>query len=188
VHGGFIVGFDSDPPAIFDRQIRFIQESGIVTAMVGMLMALRGTKLHRRLQEEGRLLGSASGNNTAIALNFIPKMDPEVLIEGYRQILDNIYLPKNYYRRVISLLKEYQPLHLGKFHLQRGYLGALFKSILFLGVIGKERFHFWKLFFWSLARRPRLFPLAITYAVYGFHFRKVAENIKGNGMFDGKDV
>jgi radical SAM superfamily enzyme YgiQ (UPF0313 family) len=188
VHGGFIVGFDSDPPGIFDRQIRFIQESGIVTAMVGVLTALRGTRLHKRLHREGRLLGAATGNNTAIALNFIPRMNPDALIGGYRKVLDTIYAPKNYYSRVIGLLKEYRPAHLGKFHLQRGYVGALFKSILFLGVIGRERIHFWKLFFWSLARRPRLFPLAITYAIYGFHFRKVAEKISGSGMFEGDEA
>lgn len=188
VHGGFIVGFDSDSPAIFDRQIRFIQESGIVTAMVGVLIALRGTRLYERLHREGRLLGNATGNNTSVTLNFIPRMKTDVLIGGYRSILDTIYSPKNYYQRVIRLLREYRPMHLGKFHLQPGYIGALFKSILFLGVIGKERLHFWKLFFWSLARRPRLFPLAITYAVYGFHFRKVAEKIRGRGMFDGNDA
>ncbi|OGU25028.1 MAG: B12-binding domain-containing radical SAM protein [Geobacteraceae bacterium GWF2_54_21] len=181
VHGGFIVGFDSDSPDIFDRQIRFIQESGIVTAMVGVLIALRGTRLYQRLLREGRLRGNATGNNTAISLNFIPRMDLRELISGYQAILGAIYSPKNYYRRVISLLKEYNPSHPGKFHLQPGYVGALFKSILFLGVIGMERLHFWKLFFWSLMRRPRQFPLAITYAIYGFHFRKIAEKISENG-------
>jgi radical SAM superfamily enzyme YgiQ (UPF0313 family) len=182
VHGGFIVGFDSDPPAIFDKQIRFIQESGIVTAMVGMLTALRGTRLYLRLDREGRLLGDASGNNTAIALNFTPRMEAKLLIGGYRRILDTIYAPKNYYHRVICLLREYRPQHLGKFHYQPGYLGALFKSMLFLGVFGRERFYFWQLFFWSLAKKPRLFPLAITYAVYGYHFRKVAEKINWKGQ------
>jgi radical SAM superfamily enzyme YgiQ (UPF0313 family) len=178
VHGGFIVGFDSDPPSIFERQILFIQESGIVTAMVGLLSAIRGTRLHERLNQEGRLLGDDTGNNMDSDVNFVPRMEVRELIGGYRTILDTIYSPKNYYRRVIRLLREYRPLHLGKFHLQPGYVGALFKSILFLGIIGRERFHYWKLFFWSLARRPRLFPLAITYAIYGFHFRKVAEKFR----------
>ena len=185
VHGGFIVGFDSDPPSIFDKQIHFIQESGIVTAMVGLLSAIRGTRLYQRLSQEGRLLGDDSGNNMDSDINFIPRMELNTLVGGYRTILDTIYSPKNYYQRVIRLLREYQPRHLGKFHLQRGYVGALFKSILFLGVIGRERLHFWKLFFWSLAKRPRLFPLAITYAIYGFHFRMVAEKMKRSGMFDG---
>jgi len=185
VHGGFIVGFDSDPPSIFDQQIRFIQESGIVTAMVGLLSAIRGTRLHQRMILEGRLLGDETGNNMDSNLNFIPRMEVKTLISGYRTILDTIYSPKHYYQRVIRLLTEYRPLHQGKFHLQQGYVGALFKSMLFLGVIGRERLHFWKLFFWSLIRKPRLFPLAITYAIYGFHFRKVAEKFRAGGMFDG---
>lgn len=180
VHGGFIVGFDSDPPTIFDSQIRFIQESGIVTAMVGMLTALRHTRLYQRLEKEGRLVGDTSGNNTATSLNFVPKMEAKALVTGYLSILDTIYAPRNYYRRLMRLFKEYQPLTTAKFHYQRGYLGALFKAMLRLGVIGSERLYFWQIFFWSLARRPRLFPLAITYAVYGFHFRKVTENLKNS--------
>ena len=178
VMGGFIVGFDSDPPTIFDSQIRFIQESGIATAMVGVLTALRGTRLYQRLEREGRLLGDANGNNTAITLNFAPRMEPAALIDGYLAILDAVYLPRNYYRRVISMFKEYRPLHQGSFHYQRGYAGALLKSMLRLGILGRERVYFWQLFFWSLVHRPRLFPLAITYAVYGFHFRKVAQQLK----------
>jgi radical SAM superfamily enzyme YgiQ (UPF0313 family) len=177
VQAGFIVGFDSDSPTIFERQIRFIQESGIATAMVGMLTALSGTKLYQRLVREGRMLEDASGNNTSIATNFVPKMKMELLVNGYRSIIDTIYAPKNYYRRVITFLKDYQPLQRGGIHLKPGYLGALFKSMLILGVLGKERFQYWKLFFWSLFRRPRLFPTAITLAIYGFHFRKVAEKI-----------
>lgn len=188
VHGGFIVGFDSDPATIFDLQIRFIQDSGIVTAMVGVLSALRGTRLYQRLEREGRLLKDSSGNNTAIDLNFVPQMEPAALLAGYQKILDTIYAPKQYYRRVLKLFREYQPRPKARFHLQQGYIGALFKSMLLLGVIGKERRHFWQLVFWSLLRKPRLFPLAITYAVYGFHFRKVAEQLKGCGMFDGSQL
>ena len=91
VHGGFIVGFDSDPPTIFERQIRFIQESGIVTAMVGILIALRGTKLYQRLKLEGRILGETSGNNTESGLNFIPRMDQELLVAGLQNIPDDLY-------------------------------------------------------------------------------------------------
>jgi len=186
VQGGFIVGFDSDPASIFEKQIRFIQESGIVTAMVGMLTALRGTKLHQRLADEGRLLRDASGNNTAIALNFVPRMPVDTLIDGYRQILKSIYAPRPYYRRVVTFLKEYRTPP-GGFQPNPAHLRAFFTSILFLGVLGRERFQFWKLFVWSLVRRPRLFPLAITLAIYGFHFRKVAESISASGMFEGKE-
>ncbi len=184
VHGGFIVGFDSDPATIFERQIGFIQESGIVTAMVGVLSALRGTKLYQRLEREGRLLKASSGDNTAIDLNFIPRMQPEALIAGYQHILTTIYAPKPYYQRVINLFREYQPRPQGRYRLQAGYIGAFFKSILVMGVFGKERRHYWKLIGWSLCKKPRLFPLAITYAVYGYHFRKVTEQIMESGMFN----
>lgn len=184
VQAGFIVGFDSDPPSIFEKQISFIQESGIVTAMVGMLTALSGTRLHQRLLREGRLLGSTSGNNTAVSLNFIPSMDPGALISGYRTILTTIYAPRQYYQRVTRFLKLYRPQSHSRFRLKSGYVGAFFKSMLFLGIFGKERFHFWKLFIWSLVRKPRLFSMAITFAIYGYHFRKITEKMSWVSTFE----
>lgn len=184
VQGGFIVGFDSDPPSVFETQIRFIQESGIVTAMVGLLTALRGTRLYHRLNEEGRLLRNATGNNVTTALNFIPRMKMETLIEGYRSILTTIYSPRLYSQRVIGFLKRYRPISRQHLDIRSIRFGALAKSVFILGLLDRGRRHFWKLFLWSLIRRPRQFPLAITFAIYGFHFRKVAESISCTGMLD----
>jgi radical SAM superfamily enzyme YgiQ (UPF0313 family) len=175
VEGGFIVGFDNDPHSIFDRQIDFIQKSGIVTAMVGLLNAPRGTKLYRRLEKENRLLADISGDNTDCSLNFIPKMNRDTLIKGYKQILTTVYSPRYYYQRVRRFLKGFKPMKRRRRLFQFRYVGTVFKSSLILGIIGKERLHYWKLFFWSLLTHPRVFPLAITYAVYGFHFRKIIE-------------
>ena len=188
VQGGFIVGFDSDPATIFERQIRFIQESGIVTAMVGLLTALRGTRLHQRLAAEGRLLATATGNNTDITLNFVPRMNSETLVRGYGTILATIYAPRHYYARLKTFLLEFRPLRKKTINLRWNWSSfrALGTSMLFLGIFGKERFHFWKLFFWSLLRRPRLFPLTITLAIYGFHFRKIAEQVTG-GILDERE-
>ncbi len=184
VQGGFIVGFDSDPVSIFDKQLRFIQESGIVTAMVGLLTALRGTRLYGRLVSEGRLLRETTGNNTALSLNFIPRMNPQSLVNGYRTLLTNIYSPKQYYRRLLLFLREYRPLRRRGFRLKPMHLRALAASFLRLGIFGKERFQFWKLVSWSLLRRPSLFPLAVTLAIYGYHFRKVAEKVTKGAMFE----
>jgi radical SAM superfamily enzyme YgiQ (UPF0313 family) len=109
VMGGFIVGFDSDKPNIFERQIRFIQEAGVVTAMVGLLQALPGTRLFSRLRQEGRILHDASGNNVEASLNFVPKLDREVLVEGYRSLVKRLYTPRMYYRRILTFLREYRP-------------------------------------------------------------------------------
>ena len=173
VQAGFIVGFDKDPAMIFERLIEFIQESGIVTAMVGLLNAPHGTKLYHRMKEEGRLLNSPTGDNTDFSLNFIPKMSPEALLFGYNSILKTIYSPKHYYARVKTFLTGHHPARARSGRLRINYVMAGVKSVVRLGIIGRERYQYWKLFFWTLFRRPRLFPLAITFAIYGFHFRRV---------------
>lgn len=175
VQAGFIVGFDKDPVSIFERMIGFIQESRIATAMVGLLNAPRGTKLYMRLLGENRLVKSVTGDNTDFSMNFIPKMSYEALISGYKKIIETIYSPKFYYTRVKQFLRDYQPTQKKVFHARWSHLKAGMKSVLILGLIGKERFYYWRLFFWSLFRRPRLFPLAITLSIYGYHFRKVFE-------------
>jgi radical SAM superfamily enzyme YgiQ (UPF0313 family) len=176
VQGGFIVGFDNDPPAIFDKLTSFIQESGIVTAMVGLLNAPQGTKLQKRLSTEGRLLKDFTGNNTDFSINFIPHMDPELLMNGYKKILSTIYSPKYYYERVMCFMKDFEPKKKKIFHLNPNYILALFRSMIKLGVIGEERIYYWKLFLWSLFRKPQLFSLAILFTIYGFHFRKISNS------------
>jgi radical SAM superfamily enzyme YgiQ (UPF0313 family) len=174
VQGGFIVGFDNDSPSIFQQQIDFIQKSGIVTAMVGLLQAPLGTQLYKRMQKEDRLVTEFSGDNVDGSTNIIPRMGLESLRQGYREILQQIYAPKPYYERVRTFLSEYRPPRI-KLHLEPQYIMALWRSMYQLGIRGIERIYYWRLFFWTLFRRPRLFPLAITFAIYGFHFRQVAE-------------
>ena len=175
VQGGFIVGFDSDKPSIFQRQIEFIQQSGIVTAMVGLLQAPHGTRLYERMEKEGRLLGDFTGNNTDDTMNFQPKMDPEVLHDGYHHIVRTIYSPREYYRRVRIFLQEYRKSRVVRPSLDLNYLWASVRSMVVQGLAGKGRLEYWKLFFWTLFKRPRLFPDAITFAVFGFHFQRICE-------------
>lgn len=177
VSGGFIVGFDHDPPAIFEHQIQFIKKSGIVTAMVGILNAPPGTKLFRRMKNESRLLGVMSGDNMDGSTNFITKMHPERLSEGYRKILQTIYSPREYYYRVKSLLQDFHPFSGIKTKVTICDIKALFRSMWILGVLEKGKRYYWKLFVYSLFRHPSKFPLAITMSIYGFHFRKIAEQV-----------
>lgn len=173
VQGGFIVGFDSDAQSIFQRQIDFIQKSGIVTAMVGLLQAPKGTRLYERLKAEGRLLGHMSGNTDGTT-NIVTLMDLNVLRSGYEHIIQYIYSPKNYYTRIKVFLQEYHPPTIrAKLDLQRFF--AFFRSILHLGIFGKERFHYWRILSWTLFHRPRMLGLAITFAIYGRHFRKISQ-------------
>jgi len=174
VQGGFIVGFDSDTPSIFQRQIEFIQKSGIVTAMVGMLNALPGTRLFERLKEEGRLLGLCSGDNVDGTTNIMPRMNLDRLREGYQEILSHIYSPKHYYERVKTFLAEYRAPAV-KRKARFGEVMAFLRSTYRLGFFGKERFHYWKLLAWTRLHRPELFHVAVTLAIFGQHFRKICD-------------
>ena len=174
VMGGFIVGFDSDAPSIFQRQIDFIQRSGIVTAMVGMLQAPPGTRLFDRLQRESRVIKTFSGDNVDGTTNIIPRMGMDRLLAGYQSIMKQIYSPKNYYRRVRILLKELKATEINHpINIQR-FL-SIFRSAIRLGVLGKERFYYWQLIMWTLFRKPRLIPIAITLSIYGYHYRRICE-------------
>jgi radical SAM superfamily enzyme YgiQ (UPF0313 family) len=176
VMGGFIIGFDSDRQSIFKTQINFIQKSGIVTAMVGLLNAPRGTRLYRRLKEENRLDIAFSGDNMDYSLNFIPKMDKGTLIDGYKHVLDTIYSPKHFYERARTFLGEYRLPH--------GKLGGRFQFYRIFGGLNitwalgfKERgqLQYWKFLLSSFFRNPRSIPISIELAAYGYHFRKVSQ-------------
>lgn len=174
VQGGFILGFDNDTHTSFQRMIDFIQRSGIVTAMVGLLQALPATRLYERMQREGRLMGGATGNNVVALTNIIPQMNADALLNGYRAVLSHLYAPEHYTARIITFLREYH-VPAVEVPLGREYLLAFGRSIVRLGIAGQARAQYWKLLLWTLLRRPRLLPQAITLAIYGHHFRRVCE-------------
>lgn len=182
VMAGFIVGFDSDTETIFDRQIDFIQESGIVTAMVGLLQAPYGTALYDRMKVENRLLTEMSGDNADGETNIIPAMPREVLVQGYRKIIDTIFSPRYFYQRVQNFLTYYHPAA-HPVTIEANEILALLRTMWHMGVLGPERKYYWKLFFWALFRRPDLFPIAITLTVYGYHFGKIRESILAQKPF-----
>lgn len=173
VMGGFIVGFDNDTEKVFESQIKFIQEIGVVTAMVGMLNALPKTRLWYRLKKEGRLLEDTSGENTDGSINFIPKMGKENLSKGYKRIISTIYSPKNYFKRINTFLNSYRPKTKGKISLQM--ISAFFKSMWGIGIISKARFQYWKLLIKTGITRIKFLPIAVEQAIYWKHFSKIVQ-------------
>ena len=174
VNAGFIVGFDTDTPMSLERLADFIQRSGIATAMVGMLQAPAGTRLFDRMQREGRLLGAMTGDNVDGTTNIIPIMGLERLREEYRALVRYLYEPRQYYARVRTFLREYR-VPAVTLRLDRQRVMAFVRSIARLGIVGRERAQYWRLLAWTLVRRPRLFPRAVSLAIYGYHFRQICE-------------
>jgi radical SAM superfamily enzyme YgiQ (UPF0313 family) len=173
VTAGFIVGFDNDSPSVFQQMIEFIQRSGIITAMVGLLNAPRKTKLYERLEKEGRIIDDWTGDNTNFSMNFVPKMNKQILMKGYQNILHGIYSSRPYYERITSFLKTFNPSVRNRGKISFRGLKAFFKSIVVIGIIKKNRRYYWKLLFWTLFNKPQTFSLAVTYSIFGYHYRKV---------------
>ncbi|MFH1502743.1 MAG: DUF4070 domain-containing protein [Candidatus Eisenbacteria bacterium] len=178
VQGGFIVGFDSDTPQVFERMARFIQSSGIATAMVGMLQAPNGTPLYKRLAREGRIRLLVSGDNSDGTTNVVPRMGLVALQEGHRRLLRDLYSPANYYERLKTFLREYRPPRTSP-RLTGQHVLALLRSIYSLALAGREHWRYPDLLMWTLFRNPRALPTAVALAIYGYHYRLHYELVTG---------
>lgn len=174
VQAGFILGFDTDNHRSFDNLVKFIQKSGIVTAMVGLLTALPETALYKKLNAAGRMIKGSSGINTDFSLNFVPKMDVKVLLDGYKRVLETIFSPRNYYERIITFMKQYKKSVILKAPSFKKNMSAFSKAIWNIGIQANSgKRHFWKMVLWTVFKKPNMLVEAITLAVYGYHFRTV---------------
>lgn len=128
--------------------VEFIQKSGIPVAMVGLLQAMPGTQLFRRLRKEGRILDAGYGDNTDDKINFLPAMDATQLVEGYRSVLKRIYSCEAYYEHVrlyLSRLQDglgeenYRAQGTKQKWMTRDNVRAFVTSIVRQGVFSKQR-------------------------------------------------
>jgi radical SAM superfamily enzyme YgiQ (UPF0313 family) len=195
VMGGFILGFDTDRDDIFDSMVEFIQKSGIPIAMVGLLQAMPGTQLFRRLGKEGRILDAGRGDNTGDNLNFLPTMDAARLMEGYRSVLKRIYSSAAYYERVKLYLSRTQPKSSERVSKQRwltrGNARAFVTSIVRQGVFGRQRWSYWKFLLTVATRYRHCVGAAMTMAVMGYHLQvmtdRMAKAVKAPMLPDGME-
>jgi len=177
VTAGFIIGFDNDTDSVFEQQENFIQRSGILSAMVGLLKAPHGSRLYERLSREGRLLSRNSGNNMDGAMNFLPRMDSEKLMKGYRELLQSIYSPKHYYQRIKRFIRDYKPRVRIKKGIDFNDVMGFFRSVWELGIKEKGKVYFWKSILYSLLTNPKALPTTVAYAAFGYHFRKIISSL-----------
>jgi hypothetical protein len=180
VAGSFIVGFDSDPPDVFETQIEFIQQTGIIVANRTLLNAFPGTRLYDRLQKEGRLLGLPTGDHTDGTLNFAPNPDPQMLQHKYNNTLAFLYSQKTYYERILEFLKHFRPSREKKIDLL--FVLAVVASMICGGVPDRAA---GKRFYWKTLVRTLLFHRAALWkvtanSVFGYHFRKQLGRRLGN--------
>ncbi len=174
VTGGFILGNDGESPNVFDNIYDFIQSSGIVVPMAGLLTALKGTPLYERLELEGRLRNESSGNNTSmLGFNFKPELDEQFLINGYRDFMRRLFTSKNYYDRC-RVLDERQGPHLKERSVDKSGLKALAR-IVYTNLLKRPDKEFFRYLAEVALTRPTRLPEAVTRGVKLHHFKVMIE-------------
>jgi radical SAM superfamily enzyme YgiQ (UPF0313 family) len=169
VMAGFIVGFDADDETIFDRQYQFISRSPISMAMIGILTALPGTQLWRRLAAEGRLHGGSEGD-AAYRPNFATRLPEAVLVAGYRRLLSRVYEPRAYFDRALRGLSLQRNLSPPRHRRSLRYsAGALARSLWKQGLRGRYRTEYWRFLARATLAAPSHFARAVALAIHGEH-------------------
>jgi hypothetical protein len=175
VLAGFIIGFDNDTPATFEQQYQFINQSGIQTAMIGLLSALPKTPLYERLQREGRLKDiEDESDNTRVRSNVMhPTMSEETIARLYADVYHRLLTDRGIASRIQNKLAFMR--NGGR---RSGYsvgetLGLVWRLLakgIFAG--GPRRiFHFCRSLPW---RHPSLLPTMMADWIAGLSMRKFA--------------
>ncbi|MEI7749631.1 MAG: B12-binding domain-containing radical SAM protein [Candidatus Moraniibacteriota bacterium] len=183
VQAGFVLGFDQDTRATFGKMIALIQNTGIMTAMVGTLQALPGTVLYHRLKEEGRLLDQSAGDNTDGSVGFVPNngMSREALESGYRRVVSTIYAPGPYHYRLLRFLGDYRPNPFLRNHLSWGATRAFLLCIVKIGIFSRARKWFWKTLRFAVSTNPKAFPATVEHWIFWFHFDRISSKLAKPG-------
>ena len=174
VFAGFIVGFDSDGEDIFRQQLELLEHLPIPRAMVGLLSALPGTALWRRLEAEGRLRTDCSGDQFARP-NFTPVLPERDLLAGYRRLMASLYSDDGYYARCRSYLEMVRIPERGA--IRPGWLRPLLLSFWKIGVAGRRRGHFWSLLLQGARRGRWAFSQAVALAILGEHLVRYTHEV-----------
>ncbi len=188
---GYIVGFDGERGSVRPGITGLISASATPIAMVGLLFALPGTQLTRRLAKEGRLHESfdrvqedvfQSGDQCSSGLNFDtqrPKLD---ILRDYRGIIEEIYEPAAYFDRVhrvaLNLNCSKKKLSLRLKHYLRDLRG-LGRIIWRQGIRAPYRTLFWKTFFSILRSNPKAMRYAINLMAFYLHFGEFSVYLRG---------
>lgn len=179
ISAGFIVGFDTDTPSIFQQQVDFIQESGIPLPIVNILKAPPGTELFDRIKKEGRLSKAFAFSEGDT--NIVPKMDEEVLYEGFLRLIRDIYSPKKSYERLIQFLNNYGgPKTSVQVKESYGIKDALMvlRIIFLLGIKDPNRAYFWKLIMWAFQNKPKHLDKTLFYGIMIYQMHQTYLHIK----------
>jgi radical SAM superfamily enzyme YgiQ (UPF0313 family) len=180
VYAGFIVGFDNDTAAAFDRQYRFIVDAGIQVAMVGLLTAMPRTPLYERLEREGRLrFDIMPGDNTRAQTNVLPaSMSYDTMIAGYKALYRRLFSDDGIAQRIRNKMRYLRrPIAIAPRKPLLIQMRLLWRTLA-RGIAPGGPGRWWR-FLSTLRCPPRLWPIVITDWVRGLSMRDYAERYLG---------
>jgi radical SAM superfamily enzyme YgiQ (UPF0313 family) len=185
-NGGYIIGFDSDRPQIAEQMIASIQDSGICMTMIGLLSSLPGTQLTRRLENENRLFPFTNQNidegtidQTTSGLNFLTLTPRIEILKRYVNVIETVFKPLNYYKRVIYTGLNVRPQYKHKpdFKTWLVYMRSFLRICKIAGFSKETGFWYWKMFFTIIFRNPKGIEAAVNLAAMFIHFNKQKDYI-----------
>lgn len=154
--------------------------------MVGLLTALPNTRLYKRLDAEGQITENSGGDNTHdLRLHFVPRMDAEKLLAGYKRVLSDIYRPDRDFDRCVQLLKKTRKHRTSTWKIRATELRAFTLSLI-LQTFSSYAWPYWKFLIRGFVAKPGMLAETVTMAVKGHHFFRMTqcvlelENFKGS--------
>jgi radical SAM superfamily enzyme YgiQ (UPF0313 family) len=180
VNAGFIIGFDAERASVADEMVACIEATNIPVCMVGLLYALPGTRLARRLKAEGRLHADAhdvhedDGDQCTSGLNFDTRRGRSEMFADYRSVLERVYAPGAYFGRVRRTCRQLDRsthrLHVPWRNLVRD-LRAFGRIAVRLGWRERSaRRAFWGAVADCVLHNPRAIKITVSFAALYLHF------------------
>ena len=173
VVGGFILGLDNDTPEVFQNQIDFINESGMVLVSINLLKAPIGTELYDKMKEQGRLISNLDFDENRS--NMLHKMDTKILEYGYRKVIENVYSAESVFKRAkVFLLNKhiFKVKNSLKRKISLSDIVQGIRVIYLLGIKDNNRNYFWRILYWLLQNRKlRYINLAMFFMALLYQYK-----------------
>ena len=180
VNAGFIIGFDAERASVAEEMTACIEATSIPVCMVGLLYALPGTQLARRLQAEGRLHAGTfvveedDADQCTSGLNFMTARPRNEMLSDYRAVLERIYRPQAFFGRVRRVCRELDRSR----HQLRVPLRNVLRDLRAFGRIAARlgwrdrdaRRWFWGALLDCLVHNPRALRMSASFAALYLHF------------------
>ena len=190
VVGGFILGFDDEKGSIADDLVALIDDAAIPVAIVGLLFALPGTQLERRLESEGRLyemdMAALSddlldGDQCTLGLNFKTDRPREEIMSDLATVVSKLYAPEAYFQRLRDMVDHLDMSGVNGVASKSGFWVEMRNlSRVLWNVTFKTpwmRGEFWKLIGYTLRRNPAAMNPAISLAVLYAHLAPFSRRV-----------